>query len=201
MGMTVINQVIIGCWVVLLGFWTISALLTKRAQKRQSFRKRVWYGLFTLLSYLLLLEGLNTETTGRLLKPPIYPLYVPVLPNSAAVSVIAVVLSILGVLLALWARVILGKYWSDTVDVKKGHELVQSGPYAVIRHPIYTGLMLLFLGTAIAIGALGGFLGLIALFISNWIKLKQEEALMTDQFPEAYPKYKAKTKALIPFLF
>ena len=191
------ESIIIACWVVLAVFWVANALWTKKAKHRQSRAKRLWYMAAMVLSFGLLLN----ETPGQGLKIPLPQLFISVLPKSAAIDVIAVTLTILGLLLALWSRAVLGRNWSGAVDVKVGHELVTSGPYSLIRHPIYTAWLSMYLGTAIAIGALGGFLGFIVLLIANLIKIGQEEALMAKHFPDVYPGYLKCTKALIPFLF
>jgi protein-S-isoprenylcysteine O-methyltransferase Ste14 len=85
------------------------------------------------------------------------------------------------------------------VTFKEGHELIETGPYRVVRHPIYSGLLLMVLGTAILAGRLGGLVAFPIYLLSIWIKLRWEEALMTKHFPE-YLEYKARTKALVPFL-
>jgi protein-S-isoprenylcysteine O-methyltransferase Ste14 len=113
---------------------------------------------------------------------------------------IGLLLTVSGLLVVLWARVILGSNWSGSVTLKEDHELVEKGPYAYVRHPIYSGSLLMFLGTAIIIGNLGGFIGFPVFFISCWIKMKQEEILMIEHFGEEYPEYMTRTKALIPYL-
>jgi protein-S-isoprenylcysteine O-methyltransferase Ste14 len=86
------------------------------------------------------------------------------------------------------------------VTLKEGHELIERGPYRIVRHPIYTGMLAMFAGTAIAIGYFGGFLGLLSLFFSFWLKLKREERLMLKHFPEEYAAYQRRVKRIIPFL-
>jgi protein-S-isoprenylcysteine O-methyltransferase Ste14 len=113
---------------------------------------------------------------------------------------IGFVLTLLGLSVAIWARLTLGTNWSGTVTFKENHELIQSGPYAVVRHPIYTGLLLMFLGTAFAIGTVGAFLSVPTLFLSFWIKSRQEEALMIDHFGEQYAAYRQRVRAIIPFV-
>ncbi len=105
-----------------------------------------------------------------------------------------------GVLIAIWARFSLGRNWSGVVTLKEGHELVTSGPYAAIRHPIYTALILLFLGTTLLVGTPSASLGLACVIWSCWVKLRQEETLMLLQFPDSYPAYMARTKRLVPGL-
>jgi protein-S-isoprenylcysteine O-methyltransferase Ste14 len=85
------------------------------------------------------------------------------------------------------------------VTLKENHELIQRGPYRVVRHPIYSGLLLMILGTAILVGKLGGFVVLAFSFCGLWVKLRREEALLTEQLP-GYSEYMRGTRALIPFV-
>jgi len=94
----------------------------------------------------------------------------------------------------------LGGNWSSEVALKQGHELVKTGPYRFVRHPIYTGLLLMCLGTAIVPGQLRSWLGFLLLCAGFWIKLKQEETLMLQHFPDEYPVYRRQVKVLIPFI-
>ena len=83
---------------------------------------------------------------------------------------------------------------------KQNHELIRTGPYRIVRHPIYTGLLVMVVGTAMRIGQLRGVVSLALVTIGFWIKLRQEERLMMRHFPEAYPVYRREVKALIPFV-
>jgi protein-S-isoprenylcysteine O-methyltransferase Ste14 len=100
----------------------------------------------------------------------------------------------------VWARVTLGRNWSAEVTFKQDHELIESGPYALVRHPIYTGLIVMALGTAINYGRAVGFALLISLCGGLWWKARQEEQVMSSHFPTAYAEYKARVHAIIPFL-
>jgi protein-S-isoprenylcysteine O-methyltransferase Ste14 len=86
------------------------------------------------------------------------------------------------------------------ITLKEGHELIERGPYHIARHPIYTGILAMFAGTAIAMGYFGGFIGLLLLFVSFWVKLKREEDLMLKHFPTKYAAYQRRVKRIIPFL-
>jgi protein-S-isoprenylcysteine O-methyltransferase Ste14 len=110
------------------------------------------------------------------------------------------VLCVLGLVLALWARVTLGSNWSASVTFKKGHELIRTGPYALVRHPIYTAVLLMIIATMIFIGRIEGVILVAVATAGFWIKLRAEERLMTTHFPTEYPAYKTRTKALIPFV-
>jgi len=85
--------------------------------------------------------------------------------------------------------------------VKEGHELIQKGPYAVVRHPIYSGLMLATLGTAIAYGELSGFIGFAMVVVAWGYKSRLEEDAMAEQFGAQYQKYRSRVKALVPFVW
>ncbi len=105
-----------------------------------------------------------------------------------------------GLLFAVWARHHLGKNWSQAVTLKQGHELITGGPYALVRHPIYTGFLLGFAGCAVALGEWRGLLAVALVFGALWHKLKLEEKWMRAQFGEKYEAYSRRVKALVPFV-
>ena len=106
-----------------------------------------------------------------------------------------------GLLFAVWEREHLGSNWSRSVTIKRGHELITTGPYAVVRHPIYTGILTGFLGTAIALSQVRGVIGFVLVFVVLWAKLRMEEEWMRSQFGETYAMYSHQTAALVPYLF
>ena len=106
-----------------------------------------------------------------------------------------------GLAFAVWARRHIGRNWSAIVTLKQDHELVTSGPYALVRHPIYTGLLSGFLGSAIALGQRRGLLALAIVYVALLRKYKLEERWMRERFGVAYDAYRARVKALVPFLF
>src|SRR5271165_4273215 len=105
-----------------------------------------------------------------------------------------------GLLFSVWARRHLGKNWSQAVTVKEGHELITSGPYALVRHPIYTGLLLGFLGSAVARGEWRGLLAVALVFVALWRKLRLEEKWMRAQFGQPYEDYSRHVAALVPYI-
>lgn len=105
-----------------------------------------------------------------------------------------------GLLFTVWARRHIGRNWSITVTVKEGHELIISGPYALVRHPIYTGLLLAFVGSALARAEWRGILAIALVFWSLWRKLHIEERWMSEAFGEAYQNYCRQVPALLPSL-
>ncbi len=113
---------------------------------------------------------------------------------------VAAVLVVLGIALAIWARVYLGRNWSAAVVKKEDHKLVTGGPYELVRHPIYAGIMLAVLGLALT----GSYFGLALLIIAPLMlypRLEKEERLMRELFPDTYPAYQSRTKRLIPFVW
>ena len=102
--------------------------------------------------------------------------------------------------MAIWARVALGRNWSGTVTIKQYHQLIRTGPYSVVRHPIYSGLLLALLGTALAVGETRGLVALAGAFLMGIFKARTEERFMIEQFGSQYEDYRKRTKALVPFI-
>jgi len=123
------------------------------------------------------------------------------LPRSYAAYWTGTALVVLGLAFSVWARMHLGRNWSGTVTVKQEHELVRGGPYARVRHPIYTGLLLAFIGTAIVRGEWRGVLAVLIIFAALWRKLRLEERYMVETFGDEYRRYREHSAALIPFIF
>jgi protein-S-isoprenylcysteine O-methyltransferase len=109
--------------------------------------------------------------------------------------------AIIGLIICIKARKTLSDNWSMGLDFKKEHKLITTGVYRYMRHPIYTGFLMMFIGSVLTIGKIGGFLGIILLLIGIIIRIGNEEKLLTKNFPKEYPEYKKKVKALIPFIF
>ncbi len=105
----------------------------------------------------------------------------------------------LGLLFTVWARVYLGSNWSGVVTIKQGHELIDTAPYALVRHPIYTGLLVAFIGSAVAIGESRGVLAVLVAWAAFWRKLGVEERWMSERFGEQYVAYCRDVPALVPF--
>jgi protein-S-isoprenylcysteine O-methyltransferase Ste14 len=106
-----------------------------------------------------------------------------------------------GLLFAVWAREHLGSNWSRSVTIKQDHELITTGPYAMVRHPIYTGFLAGFLGTAIALSQVRGFVAFVLILVILGVKLRMEEQWMRSQFGATYATYAHQTAALVPYLF
>jgi protein-S-isoprenylcysteine O-methyltransferase Ste14 len=125
----------------------------------------------------------------------------PVLQRAPWMAPAGAAVTSAGLAFALWARLTIGTNWSGTVTVKEAHALVQTGPYALARHPIYTGLLLGFVGTAVAIDAWRAVLAFLLAAASFLRKMQTEEAFMVDTFGGAYVSYRARVAALVPFVW
>jgi protein-S-isoprenylcysteine O-methyltransferase Ste14 len=177
------------CWIIFIAVWVLAAVSTKRAIYRESSAERARYWLALVIGYVLVIKSNSLPRPFNWL----------VIPHTASSAWIGACFCVSGLVFAIWARVILGRNWSGVITLKEGHELVERGPYRVVRHPIYTGILAMFVGTAIAIGYFGGFIGLLLLFVSFWVKLKREEDLMLKHFPAKYAAYQSRVKRIIPF--
>ena len=177
-------------WLAWLAYWFFAALHVKRMQRRER------------LSSLLLNRGLLA--IGALLlafeRQPLLWLSERFLPLSTAFYWIGLVMLATGLALAVWARRHLGRNWSGIVTVKQDHELIRSGPYGLARHPIYTGLLLAILGTAVAIGEWRGLIAFALITAAFVLKFKTEERFMSETFGEQYARYRAEVRSLIPFV-
>jgi len=186
-------KLIFWCWDIFVVVWLIAMFSNKRTAKRQTAGSRLRYWILFILAFWLLFRGAFQH--GQ------HPLAHVVLPHSAALSAIGLALTVLGLAIAIWARLVLGRNWSGTVTFKENHELILRGPYAFVRHPIYTGMLSMYLGTALALGTVGSLIGLPILFLSFRIKYRQEEALMIEHFGDQYRVYMKRVSAVIPFMF
>ena len=178
----------IACWAIVITFWIVSAFSVKRTKAQQPISHRLFYLAFNAVAAILLIGSERIIHWNRV-----------VLPHTVITGILADSLMLAGLLVAIWARVTLGGNWSARVTLKEDHELIERGPYRLIRHPIYSGLLLMILGTAVLAGQMGGFIALVICFCGFWVKLHQEEALLAKHLP-GYSKYLRRTKALVPFV-
>ena len=177
-------------WFALLGYWLWAARASKPTEQQEPLAKRLLAYWLPLMVALLLL-GPGDWFGHSLLREQF-------VPHTTLVYSIGLALAVLGAALAIFSRALLGRNWSATVQLKKDHELITRGPYRLVRHPIYTGLLVLFLGNAVMVGDWRGLLAVAIVFASFWRKLRLEEAWLTTHFGEPYLLYQARTKALIP---
>jgi protein-S-isoprenylcysteine O-methyltransferase Ste14 len=129
------------------------------------------------------------------------PLTLLWIPNGIASGVVGLVICAVGIAFAVWARYTLGRHWSGMVVIGEDHELIRSGPYGIVRHPIYTGLLTAALGTLVVNGMVRCVIGWLILFVTFMIKMWNEETLLQSNMPVEYEQYKKDVPArLVPFL-
>jgi len=177
-------------WLAWLAYWVFAARDVKPVRRREPWASRLLTVALTIPVALLM------AAPGKWLPW----LSARFLPDTMIVDWAGLLMVTAGLALAVWARTHLGRNWSGTVTVKEDHELVRSGPYAIVRHPIYTGLLLAMLGTAIILGEWRGLSALCFLSAAFLLKLRREERFMAESFPDTYPGYRAQVPALVPLL-
>ena len=185
-------RLVAGCWLVLGAVWVIAA---GRAKKTLRAAPR-WSGpaaRFGLVVLVWILIGVGVSTQ------PLAPVRRVLLMRVPGLEVVGALLCVCGVAFAIWARVHIGRNWGMPMSLRQGHELVTTGPYAYVRHPIYSGILLTMLGTALAVGA-GWLLGLLLFGAYFLWSARAEERDMAERFPATYPAYRQRTRRLIPFL-
>ena len=134
-------------WIVFVLYWQIKAADTKTTQRLEPAASRI----FRVLIFVIAISLLSIP------RIPLRWLYIPLWPQGYWPFWVGAAVTVAGLLFAVWAREHLGRNWSRSVTIKEGHELITTGPYAVVRHPIYTGMLAGFLGMAIAISQVRGF--------------------------------------------
>jgi protein-S-isoprenylcysteine O-methyltransferase Ste14 len=182
------SKCLLSCWLIFVGFWIASAFFVKRTKTKQPLPHRFFYLVLAAFAVALLNGSVRIFNWNR-----------TVLPHTIGLGMFADLLAVVGLMIAISARIMLGGNWSARVTLKENHELIQRGPYRLVRHPIYSGLLLMILGTALMAGQVGGFIALVVCFCGFWIKLRQEEALLSQHLP-GYSEYMRRTKALVPFV-
>lgn len=175
-------------WQVFVVVWVVGLLWRKPAQERTDIRARLVYGLCTVAGFYLIFGNRLPEGW----------LHSRLYGHMAWIEELGVALTVLGVAFAVWARVYLGANWSGSVQVKVGHELIRGGPYAWVRHPIYTGILTALLGTAMVQGEVRGIFAFLVTLAGFWVKLGIEEQMMRKTFGAEYEEYAQRTGALVP---
>jgi protein-S-isoprenylcysteine O-methyltransferase Ste14 len=189
--MTASPTLFLGLWTLWGLVWLIAARRTARTVTAQAPRSRLLQlGLIGLGATLVFVHFNTPPVLAHRLVPP-----------SPALTWGALSLTALGVTVAVWARICLGRLWSGTVTLKENHALIRTGPYSVTRHPIYTGLLTALLGTALVNGTLPAALGFGLAACGCLLKIRLEERVLHDHFGPLYTAYRANVRALIPYVW
>jgi protein-S-isoprenylcysteine O-methyltransferase Ste14 len=178
-------------WLALGIFWLVMAFTAKRAAHTQSPGSRLLQITPEIVAFSLLFARWPWPQWLRWRFLP---------ESSVAIAYVGLALTVIGISFSVWARLFLGSNWSGRVTIKEQHELIQSGPYSIVRHPIYSGFLLAILGTALVQGHLRSLLALPFAALGWGFKLRLEESFMSQQFGNTYLDYKRRVKALVPFV-
>ena len=183
-------SIISDCWIVFAVIWMIAAFWTKQSIYQERGRNLLRYSIPLLIGVYLIFKGPRLSD----------PLSLRVIPRIDVLAWTGVLLCVGGLLFCILARFTLGRNRSGIVTFKGGHELITRGPYAIVRHPIYTGILMMIFGTVIVFGHIAGIIALPLVFWALWIKLRYEEKLMLEKFPDDYAAYSRRVKRLVPFV-
>lgn len=175
-------------WIIFFAYWMLSALRIKRVKSAESAGSRIAYGIPIWLAAIMLMT--RSHLWG--------PLARRIVPLSLPLALTGVALTALGIGYAIWARYTLGQNWSSKVTIKVDHELIRSGPYARVRHPIYSGLLLAMIGTGMAIDQWRSAVALLLVLTGFYLKASIEEKMLAQEFGERFAEHQRSTGFLLP---
>lgn len=175
-------------WLVFLAYWSVSALKLKSIKRREPRGERLIQLVFMVAAYYLMF---NDQFSRGWLATRFAP-------ASPTIGKLGVTVAVVGIAFAIWARWHLGENWSAAVTLKEGHELISSGPYRYIRHPIYSGMLLAFVGTALALGEYRALISVCIVLVAFYTKAKKEELFLTQEFGEKFREHSRRTGMFLP---
>jgi protein-S-isoprenylcysteine O-methyltransferase Ste14 len=175
-------------WLVFLAYWSVSALKLKSIKRREPRAERLIQLVVMVAAYYLMF---NDQFSRGWLATRFAP-------ASPTIGKFGVTVTVVGIACAIWARWHLGENWSATVTLKEGHELISSGPYRYIRHPIYSGMLLAFVGTALALGEYRALISVCIVLVAFYTKAKKEELFLTQEFGEKFREHSRRTGMFLP---
>jgi protein-S-isoprenylcysteine O-methyltransferase Ste14 len=175
-------------WILFALYWLVSALKRKKTKQREAIGQRLAYILpLVCVFYLLYNPRSDIAWLGTYF-----------VPHTLEVQWGGVAVMVFGLGIACWARVHLGTNWSGVVTLKEGHELIRTGPYRNVRHPIYTGILIGFLGYAIVGGQVRGLIAMAAVWLSFFIKARREEEFLAQEFGPKFEEHTRHTGMFLP---
>jgi len=175
-------------WCVFSIYWSIAAKNSAPATKSESRQSRLVHQVLVNVALLLMFVPVPGMVQRYL---PAWSVFVP----------LGLALQVACVILGIWARRNLGEHWSGEITIKEDHRLIRTGPYRWVRHPIYTALLGMYLGTALVSGQMHALLGLAMASAAYWRKIRLEEANLYEAFGPDYAAYRRESWALVPGLF
>jgi protein-S-isoprenylcysteine O-methyltransferase Ste14 len=177
-------------WLAWVISWVAASFWSGRTKSHVRTRNSWIYRLPILLGAILL----SPWGTGMLGDKPLYH------PGNAGTYLLAIVV-LLGISFTWWARIHLGRFWSNAITRKEDHSIIESGPYGLVRHPIYTGLILAILATGVAVATAASLLGALLIAFGQWQKARMEERFLSAELgAEAYQSYSRRVPMIVPFV-
>lgn len=175
-------------WILFALYWLVSALKRKKTKQREAIGQRLAYILpLACVIYVLYNPRIDIAWMATYF-----------VPHTLEVQWGGVAVMVFGLGIACWARVHLGTNWSGVVTLKEGHELIRTGPYRNVRHPIYTGILIGFLGYAIVGGQVRGLTAMAAVWLSFFIKARREEEFLAQEFGPKFEEHTRHTGMFLP---
>ena len=175
-------------WIVFVLYWIVSAIRTRDTLQTESFASRYAILLIEAAGFVLLFR--HSAGIGFLGNR--------VMHRTLASAIVGSILTWMGIGLAIWARYHLAEYWSARITIKDDHQLIRSGPYTRLRHPIYSGIVLAAIGSAVVIDQWRCVLGVCLVLMGYCIKARKEETMLTQQFGDAFREHQKQAGFLIP---
>ena len=175
-------------WIVFVLYWIVSAIRTRDTLQTESFASRYAILLIEAAGFVLLFR--HSAGIGFLGNRFMH--------RTLASAIVGSILTWMGIGLAIWARYHLAEYWSARITIKEDHQLIRTGPYARLRHPIYSGIVLAAIGSAVVIDQWRCVLGVCLVLIGYCIKARKEETMLTQQFGDAFREHQKHAGFLIP---
>jgi len=184
------TQLLALIWLAWLASWVAASFWSGQTKKHVMTLESGRYRIPILVGAILF-----TPVTGRLLgEQPVWQF------GNLGVYILAAV-TIAGISFTWWARIHLGRFWSNAITHKEGHRVIDTGPYGMVRHPIYTGLITGMLATGVAVGTVTAMLGAVLISVGMWQKARMEEGFLTTELgADAYGSYCRRVPMIIPFL-
>jgi protein-S-isoprenylcysteine O-methyltransferase Ste14 len=184
------TQLLAVIWIAWLASWVVASFWSGRTQKQvmtrdaRTYRIPIFAGAILFTPWIA--QVLGEQPLWQFGNPGIYLL---------------AGLTLAGISFTWWARIHLGRFWSNAITRKEDHRVVDTGPYGLVRHPIYTGLIAGMLATGVAVGTVTAMLGAVLISLGMWQKARLEEGfLMAELGAEAYGRYRRRVPMLVPFL-
>ncbi len=182
------QQIVYGSWLLFGIYWIVSAFRAKKTEKREPSAERLGHMILMAAGYILLFQP--NDNWGILNQR--------FLPNIPWIARLGAAITLTGVSFAISARWNLGGNWSAAVTIKQGHQIIRTGPYAYIRHPIYTGMLVAVIGSALTAGEYRGLLAFAIILFGFYRKAQKEEKFLAANFGEPFLEHKQRTGFFLP---